>query len=149
MIVTDGLVLTLMIGLANGAGLFSRGASLVGRIALVTTVLLGAGSAACAIGTLWPRPYDRLGKKGLVMFNDSEFLDQPSHRVTGAVVATRIGIATTMDELHEQKARWLKWSFALLAAAFLGLIVQGAALAIDPPPAKQSAPVRILINGHP
>ena len=51
-IVTAGLVLTLLLGLANDAGVFSSKASIVARIALVATVLLGAGSAACAIGTL-------------------------------------------------------------------------------------------------
>lgn len=145
-IVTAGLVLTLLLGLANDAGLFSRGSSVVGRVALVATVLLGAGSATCAIGTLWPRKYDRLGKGALVKFNDAEFLNQPTHAVTGTVVATRIGIARTMDEIHEQKARWIKWSFGLLAAAFVGLIVQGAALAVDPPASKQSTAVRILID---
>jgi hypothetical protein len=145
-IVTAGLVLTLLLGLANDAGVFSSKASIVARIALVATVLLGAGSAACAIGTLWPRKYDRLGKEGLDAFNQNEFLDQPSHRVTGMVVATRIGIAKTMDQLHEGKAKWLKWSFALLALAFMGLIVQGAALALDPPAPKTTPPVRILIQ---
>lgn len=78
--------------------------------------------------------------------NDSEFLDRPTHEVTGAIVATRIGIATTIDGPHEQKARWLKWSFRLLIGAFVGLIVQGGVLAIDPPAPKQSTTVRILID---
>jgi hypothetical protein len=148
-IVTVGLVLTLLVGLANDAGLFTAGTSIVARIALVGTVLAAAGSATCAVGTLWPRAYDRLGRKGLVMFNNTEFLDLPAHEVAGRVVATRIGIATTMDEQHENKARWLKWSFRLLVAAFAGLVLQGATLAIDPPPAKPSAPVRILIDRPP
>jgi len=63
------------------------------------------------------------------------------------VVATRIGIAQTMDNLHERKACWLKWSFRLLLMAFVGLIVQGGVLAIDPPSSPMAAaPVRILID---
>lgn len=144
-IVTSGLVLTLLLGLANDAGLFSSKASIIARIALIATVLLGAGAAASAIGTLWPRRYERLGKEALNTFNQDDFLDQPTHRVTGTVVATRIGIAKTMDQLHEAKAKWLKWSFTLLALAFVGLIVQGAALAIDPPAPKTTPPARILL----
>jgi hypothetical protein len=125
-IVSAGLVLTLLLGLAKDAGLFSPDTSIVARIALAATVLTGGGAAACAIGTLWPRPYDRLGSRGLGRFNDPAFLDQPEHEVTGAVVATRIGIAKKMDEIHEEKARWLKWAFRLLLVGFVGLIVQGA-----------------------
>src|SRR4051794_21943013 len=147
LIVSSGLVLTLLLGLAKDAGLFAPDTSVVARIALAGTLLAGGGTAACAIGTLWPRPYDRLGAKGLGRFNDPAFLDQPAHEVTGAVVATRIGIARKMDELHEAKARWLKWAFRLLLVAFVGLIVQGVVLAVDPPAAsKPSAPVRIVID---
>lgn len=146
-IISSGLLLTLLLGLAKDAGLFSPDTSVVARIALAATVVLGAGAATCAIGALWPRPYDRLGSAGLGRFNQTEFLDQPSHEVTGAVVATRIGIAQTMDTQHERKARWLKWSFRLLLGAFAGLIVQGAVLAIDPPgPSNPAAPIRILID---
>jgi hypothetical protein len=144
-IVTAGLVLTLLLGLANDAGVFSRGTSVVARAALVATMLLGAGAAACAIGALWPRKYDRLGREGLDQFNDSDFLDQPSHQVTGVVVATRIGIAKTMDAQHENKARWLKWSFVLLALAFVGLLAQGVVLALDPPAPKTTVPARIVV----
>jgi len=56
------------------------------------------------------------------------------------VVATRIGIAATMDRNHEAKARWLKWSFGLLVAALIGLIAQGGALALDPPDQKPRVP---------
>jgi len=146
-IVSSGLVLTLLLGLAKDAGLFASDTSVVARIALAATMLAGGGAAACAIGTLWPRKYDRLGSKGLGRFNDTTFLDQAGHEVTGAVVATRIGIAQTMDNLHERKACWLKWSFRLLLMAFVGLIVQGGVLAIDPPSSPMAAaPVRILID---
>jgi hypothetical protein len=144
-IVAAGLVLTLLLGLAKDAGLFASSTSVVARVALAATMLAGGGGAACAMGTLWPRKYDRLGSGGLGRFNDPAFLDQATHEVTGTVVATRIGIAETMDTLHERKARWLKWSFRLLLVAFVGLIVQGGVLAIDPPtPAKPAAAARIL-----
>ena len=146
-IVASGLVLTLLLGLAKDAGLFSPGTSVVARIALAATVVLGALAAACAIGTLWPRKYDRLGTKGLSRFNKTDFLDQPTHRVTGTVVATRIGIAQKMDELHEAKAKWLKWSFRFLLGGFVGLIVLGGVLAIDPP--KPTDPAPIIIKGLP
>ena len=144
-ILSAGLVLTLLLGLANDAGLFTPTTSVIARIALAATVIAGGAAAACAVGTLWPRPYDRLGSTGLSRFNDAKFLDQPSHTVTGAVVATRIGIAQKMDELHDQKARWLKWSFRLLLVAFLGLMIQGGVLAADPPsPPGSAAPARIV-----
>ena len=146
-ILSSGLVLTLLLGLAKDAGLFSPGASAIARFALAATVIAGGIGAACAIGTLWPRRYDQLGAKGLAYFNDPSFLDQASHQVTGTLVATRIGIAQTMDALHEQKSRWLKWSFRMLSVAFLGLIVQGGALAIDPPDtAPSNQPNPIVIN---
>lgn len=149
-IVTSGLLLTLLLGLAKDAGLFSADTSVIARIALAATVVLGAGAATCAIGALWPRPYDRLGSAGLGRFNETEFLDQPPHEVTGAVVATRIGIAQTLDTQHERKARWLKWSFRLLLGAFVGLIVQGAVLTLDPPgTSSPAAPTRILIETQP
>src|SRR3954454_22931543 len=68
-IVAAGLVLTLLLGLAQDAGLFAPDTSVVARIALAATVVLGALAAACAIATLWPRKYDRLGAKGLSQFN--------------------------------------------------------------------------------
>jgi hypothetical protein len=147
LIVSSGLVLTLLLGLGKDAGLFSSGTSVVARVALAATMIAGGGAAACAIGTLWPRQYDRLGSMGLGRFNDPAFLDQAEHEVTGAVVATRIGIARKMDELHEDKARWLKWAFRLILVAFVGLIVQGGVLALDPPNAqKDAAPFRILVE---
>ena len=55
-----------------------------------------------------------------------------------------------MDELHEHKARWLKWSFRLLVVAFAGLMVQGAVLAVGPPsPPTSAAPTRIVIEQPP
>jgi hypothetical protein len=132
-VASTGIVMTLLLGLAKNEGVFSSSASGVARAALVATVALGSLTAVCAIGCLWPRQYDRLGAKGLVNLNDTAFLDKPEHEVMGQVVATRIAIATKMDELHEDKATWLKWSFRFLACAFAGLVLQGAVLAISPP----------------
>jgi hypothetical protein len=56
-IVTAGLVLTLLLGLANGAGLFSSKTSIVARVALVVTAVPSAASALFAMGALWPRKY--------------------------------------------------------------------------------------------
>jgi hypothetical protein len=131
------------LGLAKDEGVFSSSASVLARVALVATVALGSLAAGCAIGCLWPRPYDRLGAKGLVNLNDTAFLDKPEHEVMGQVVATRIAIATKMDELHEDKARWLKWSLRFLACAFVGLVLQGAVLAISPPKSPSEQTVKI------
>jgi hypothetical protein len=144
LIVTAGLVLTLLLGLANDAGLFSSRTSIVARVALVVTVVLGAAAAGCSMAVLWPRKYDRLGKAGLDQINTDEFLDQPTHQLQGSLVATRIAIAKTMDVQHERKARWLKWAFRLLAGAFVGLLVQAVVLTTDPPPSKASVQVRII-----
>jgi hypothetical protein len=136
---STGLLVTLLLGLAKDEGVFSSSASVVGRIALVATVALGGLAVFCAIRCLWPRKYERIGATGLVNFNRTEFLDKPEHEVMGTVVASRIAIATKMDELHEEKAGWLKWSFRFLLAAFVGLVVQGAVLAIDPPTSPSTA----------
>jgi hypothetical protein len=132
-VASTGIVMTLLLGLAKDEGVFSSSASVLARVALVATVALGSLAAGCAIGCLWPRKYDRLGAKGLVSLNDTAFLDKPEHEVMGQVVATRIAIATKMDDLHEDKATWLKWSFRFLVLAFVGLVFQGAVLAINPP----------------
>jgi hypothetical protein len=131
-VASTGLLVTLLLGLAKDEGVFNSSAPVVGRVALVATVLLGGLAVFCAVGCLWPRTYERLGK-ALAKFNDTEFLDKPEHEVMGQVVASRIAIATKMDGLHEAKAKWLKMSFRFLVAAFVGLVVQGAVLAIDPP----------------
>jgi hypothetical protein len=144
LVVTAGLVLTLLLGLASGAGLFSAKTSLVARVALIVTVLFAAGAAGCAIGVLWPRTYGRLGKDALNEFNQTNFLDRPPDEVAGRVVAARISLATTMDTQHENKAKWLKAAFYFLAGAFVALVVQVVVLVIDPPSPKASAPVRIL-----
>jgi hypothetical protein len=140
-VASTGIVLTLLLGLAKDEGVFSSSASVLARVALVATVALGTLTAFCAIGCLWPRKYDRLGAKGLINLNDTAFLDKPEHEVMGQVVATRIGIATKMDDRHEEKATWLKWSFRFLALAFAGLVLQGAVLAINPPksPSEQTS----------
>jgi hypothetical protein len=79
-IVASGLLYTLLLGLAKDAGLFASSTSAVARVALAATILAGGGAAACAIGTLWPRKYDRLGSGGLGWFNDATFLDRATHR---------------------------------------------------------------------
>lgn len=146
-IVASGLVLTLLLGLSKDAGLFSAENSVASRLALTLTVALGAGAASCAVGAIWPRTYDRLGGTGLDRFNDSDFLDEPTHYVTGVVVATRIGIAKTMDDQHERKARWFKWSLRFLVGAFVALLAQGIVLAVSPPsPDKSSDPVHVIID---
>ena len=142
-VASTGIVMTLLLGLAKDEGVFSSSASGVARAALVATVALGSLTAVCAIGCLWPRKYDRLGAKGLVNLNDTAFLDKPEHEVMGQVVATRIAIATKMDDLHEDKATWLKWSFRFLACAFVGLVFQGAVLAISPPKSPSEGTVTI------
>ncbi len=145
-VASTGVVTTLLLGLAKDEGVFSSSAPVVGRVALVATVALGGLAAGCAIVCLWPRRYDRLGATGLVNLNDTDFLDRPEHEVMGRVVASRIGIVTKMDQLHENKAKWLKRSFRLLALAFVGLVVQGAVLAIDPP-TSPSTPSSTVKNG--
>ena len=142
-VASTGIVMTLLLGLAKDEGVFSSSASVLARAALVATVALGGLTAGCAIGCLWPRKYDRLGAKGLVSLNDTAFLDKPEHEVMGQVVATRIAIATKMDDLHEDKATWLKWSFRFLACAFAGLVLQGAVLAISPPKSPSERTVKI------
>ncbi len=142
-VASTGIVMTLLLGLAKGEGVFSSSASGLARGALVATIALGTLTAVCAIGCLWPRQYDRLGAKGLVNLNDTAFLDKPEHEVMGQVVATRIAIATKMDDLHEAKATWLKWSFRFLALAFVGLVVQGAVLAINPPKSPSAQTTKI------
>lgn len=138
-VASTGVVITLLLGLAKDEGVFTSGAPVIGRVALIATVVLGGLAAGCAIACLWPRKYERLGAAGLVNFNDTAFLDLPEHEVMGRVVASRIGIVTKMDELHEAKAKWLKRSFRLLALAFVGLAVQGAVLAIKPPASPSTA----------
>jgi len=149
LIVTAGLVLTLLVALANDAGLFSAKTSIVAKIALAATVVLGLGAAGTSMAVLWPRGYDRLGAKALNAMNQDEFLDQPTHQIMGSIVASRIAIAKKMDARHEEKAQWLKWSFRLLAGAFVALALQAAVLLVDPPPARPTATVRILLPRNP
>lgn len=145
LIVTAGLVLTLLVGLANDSGLFSAKTSIVAKIALAATVILGLGAAGTSMAVLWPRGYDRLGAKAMDALNQDEFLDRPTHEVVGSIVASRIAIAKKMDARHEEKAQWLKWSFRLLASAFVALALQAAVLLVDPPPAKPTATGRMLL----
>jgi hypothetical protein len=145
LIVATGIILTLLLGLARDAGLFIADAPAGARWALFATLLVGGISALCAIGTLWPRKYDRLGAQGLTQFNDSAFLDLPTHEVIGRVIATRIGIAKKMDSLHESKATWLKWSFRFLIVAFVGLVAQGAILVSETPDRRTSEIPPIVI----
>jgi hypothetical protein len=139
-IVAGGALMTLLLTLAKDAGVFSSDGPVVGRIALVATLVSAAGAALCAVGTIWPRRYERMGHRALVRFNDQAFLDQPNHALVGQVLATRIAIAKTMDDRHETKANWMKWALRLLLGALVGLVIAGGALAIDPPPDKSDVP---------
>jgi hypothetical protein len=85
-----------------------------------------------------------MGHRALSRFNDQAFLDQPNHALVGQVLATRISIAKTMDDRHESKAKWMKWAFGLMLGALLGLMIAGAALAVDPPPDKSAQPAMVL-----
>lgn len=133
-VLTAGALITLLLTLSNDAGILDESASDLVHGFFVGTLVAATGAAIGAIGALWPRRYDRLGKEGLGHFNQKSFLDRATHEVTGQVVATRIGIAKTMDENHEAKARWLKAGFVCVAIALVCLTAQGVALAVDPPP---------------
>lgn len=137
MVATVGVVLTLLVGLAKDEGVFSSTAPLIAKGAFIAVGVFGILTAVCALACLWPRPYQRLGK-ALKHFKEAQFLDRPEHQVMGEVVATRIRIVERMDVLHERKARWLKWAFVWLVCAFVGLLIQGADLAIDPPVSEHS-----------
>lgn len=132
-VLTAGALMTLLLTLAKEAGILAPSASGLVRGFFIGALAAATGAAIGAIGALWPRQYDRLGKKGLTNFNQTAFLDRPTHEVTGQVVATRIGMAKTMDENHEGKAKWLKGGFICLGIALACLLTQGVALAIDPP----------------
>lgn len=145
-IVAAGALMTLLLTLATDAGVFSTNGPVIGRIALVATLGSAAGAALCAVGTIWPRRYERMGHRALVRFNDQAFLDQPNHALVGQVLATRIAMAKTMDDRHETKAKWMKWALRLLLGALLGLTIAGAALAVDPPPEKSDAPRKMTVR---
>lgn len=99
-ILSAGLVLTLLLGLAKDAGLFAPATSVVAQVALGATMVAGGAAAACAVGTLWPRAYDRLGTTGLVRFNDSAFLDQRRTR-------SRVRLSRPGSGLHK---RWTSYT---------------------------------------
>lgn len=132
-VLTAGALMTLLLTLSSDAGILDQSASDLVHVFFVGTLAAATGAAIGAIGALWPRLYDRLGKEGLGHFNQKSFLDRATHEVTGQVVATRIGIARTMDENHEAKATWLKAGFVCVAVALVCLTAQGVALALDPP----------------
>jgi hypothetical protein len=137
-VASAGVVLTLLLGLANNAGVYNAGTSTFVLVTFVLAVALGAGAAASAVGVIWPREYERLGGAGLEQLNTQAFLDQERHAVTGAVAATRIGIARRMDDLHTPKAFWLQLSLGLLVAAFLALLALGVALVGNAPASKKT-----------
>lgn len=130
--------MTLLLTLSKDAGLLGDSANDLIHAFFIGTLTAATCAAVGAMGALWPRKYDRLGKEGLAHFNQKSFLDRPTHEVTGQVVATRIGIAKTMDENHETKARWLKGGFVCVGLALACLTAQGVALAIDPQPVPDS-----------
>jgi len=146
LIATAGVLLTLLIGLANDAGVFRHGTSVIAKGSMIATVVLGALAAGCAMYAIWPRQYDRLGQEALAKFNQAEFLDQAPDRVAGTVVASQISIATTMDRRHGEKGRWVKLSLGLLGAAFVTLVLLAVVLVVDPPPPAPAAPVSILLH---
>lgn len=124
-------LMTLLLAFSGEADILNDRATWLSRVLFVATLAAGGVTVGCAGGTLWPRKYERLGEEGLDQFNKAEFLDQEPHAVMGRVVATRIRIAKKMDELHEQKAKWLKRAFAALAATLTFVVAQGVVLGIE------------------
>lgn len=139
-IAAAGTVLTLLVGLGKDAGLFDSATPNVVRIALVVTLATGVGSILASIVAIWPRAHERLGKAALAKFNDSEFLDRPTHEVTGRINAGRLCIVDTLDRKHQAKAHAFYASLVLLSIAFCGLLVQGVALAAHPTDRTPSQP---------
>lgn len=139
-VVTAGAIMAILVSLAKEAGILVEGASETQRVVFVITLVFGIFAAVGAIGALWPRKYDRLGKSGLKNFRNREFLSRPEDEVMGQTVSARIDIATTMDEKHEEKMNWLRGGLAALAAMLTCLIVEGALLAADPPSASETPP---------
>jgi hypothetical protein len=142
-VLTVVALMTLLLTLSKEAGILNAGTSWPLRVAFIATLVAAGATVACAGGVLWPRVYERLGGDGLDRFNKSDFLDLPTHEVTGQVVATQIGIVKTMDKLHEQKAKWLKRSFAGLAATLIFVVAQGVILGVDPPPSGHPEEAKI------
>lgn len=132
-VLTVVALMTLLLTLSKEAGILNAETSWPLRVAFIATLVAAAVTVGCAGGVLWPRVYERLGGDGLDRFNKPDFLDLPTHQVTGQVVATQIGIAKKMDELHERKAKWLKRAFAGLAATLVFVVSQGVLLGVDPP----------------
>jgi len=131
-IVTVGLVITLLLGLANNNSVLSEDSSGIPRAVFVATLVLAAGAAGCSMGTLWPRGYERIGTETLDAMNNDTFLDAPTHYVVGTLMSTRTNVLKTANAWHEKKAWWLKWALRLLVIAFGLLIAQGVVLAVDP-----------------
>jgi hypothetical protein len=125
-------LMTLLLTLSGEGDVLNDEASWLSHALFVATLAAGGVTVGCAGGTLWPRKYERLGEGGLDQFNKAEFLNQEPHAVMGRVVATRIQIAKKMDELHEQKAKWLKRAFAALAATLVLAVAQGVVLGFEP-----------------
>ncbi|MBS1868888.1 MAG: hypothetical protein JSS99_04435 [Actinobacteria bacterium] len=149
LIVASGVLMTVLVALAKDAGIYGSGAAPTARCFLVLALAAAVGAALCGAITQWPRRYDRLGGAALDHFNDSDFLDCPTHEVQGRTLAGRIAVAKKMDDRHEDKARWLQASFALFLVALVGLVGQGTVLALDPPHRGPSTSGRIVIEHVP
>ena len=145
-VVAAGALMAVLLTLSGDRGVLSADASWWTRGFLIATLAVSVAAATCAVYVQFPRKYQRLGSEAFEHFNQSDFLDSEEHQVLGQTLAARIGIAKTMDDRHEEKARLLKWSFRLFGLALVGLLGQGISLAIDPPQEASSAPRPILIK---
>jgi hypothetical protein len=145
-ILTIVALMTLLLTLSGQAGILNDGASWLLRGSFVGTLVAAAASGAFAGLVLWPRRYERLGAGGYDQLNREVFLDQPRHAVMGAVLATQIEIAKKMDQLHEVKARWLKWAFRALGLTLAFVVVQGILLGVDPPRSERPYEVAKLLR---
>ena len=132
-VLTVVALMTLLLTLSKEAGILDDASSWALRGSFIATLFAAIATVFCAGGVLVPRTYERLGGEGLAAFNQAEFLDLPSHEVKGRVVASFVGIARKMDELHEAKARWLRRALVMLGISLVFIVAQGMALAVDPP----------------
>ena len=143
-IVAATALMTIELAIGKDAGVLVKGGPAVARAFLGGSLLAGVIAVIAAVGVTWLRKYDRFGEKALKRFNDTEFLDSPTHSVIGQTVASKIGIATKLDDRHEEKAKWLKGAFVALIVSLGCLVGQGVVLGIDPP-AKASPAKTILV----
>jgi len=132
-VLTVVALMTLLLTLSKEAGILNADTGWTLRITFIGTLVAAAVTVACAGGVLWPRMYEKLGGSGLDHLNKADFLDRPTHEVRGQVVATQIRIAKKMDDLHEEKAKWLKRSLRALAVTLTFVVAQGVILGVNPP----------------